>query len=378
MADKAKFAYGSLANLDNAVAAGRIDEFDLLCLVDDGIARIGWLDRNKQPVLVDTEPRVIAVDSLPETGEAGVIYIVGEIVYIYAGGKFVAISESTDLTALKEHVSVFEEKVTTLEGQASVLEEKIVSLEEKDVAIEEQIADVNAELVSKANAEEVNVKIEQIASDIADATVAANAYADKKFNAAMNMCLHEQYEIVNTPKGTLVDYRDNEIRVMCPADTEWVKQSVGSTGNANMYYMGFKAYAPEGAVSFKEGDRGVIVDEMFTFDDDFAGIDEYGRKYSICWFALASYDESSDKWAYFGKNSSTDKYIGWTYIVEWYDSEGVIIASDNVRVNLSNEDCHFAFEPFYMSGITAEVKKYVDEQIENRIEEITEIPVVEF
>lgn len=350
MADKAKFAYGSLANLDAAISAGKIDEFDLLCLVDNGVARIGWLDRNKQPVLVDTEPRVVSVDVLPEVGEPGIIYIVGEIVYIYAGGKFVAISESTDLTALKEHVEVFEEKVT--------------SLEEKTVALEDEMA-------TKANAEEVNAKIEQAKSDV---VATANAYTDEKIDGELDKYVPKRYEITNTPKGTLVDYRDNEIRVMCPVDTQWVKQSVGATGNANMYYMGFKAYAPEGAVSFKEGDQGVIIDEMFDFSGDFAGTDELGRNYSICWFALASYDETSDTWTYFGKNSSVDKYIGWTYIVEWYDADGIIIASDNVKVNLSNEECHYAFEPFYM----ANVKKAMQEYTDAKIEEIAEIPVVEF
>jgi hypothetical protein len=166
---------------------------------------------------------------------------------------------------------------------------------------------------------------------------------------------HVKYEIVSTPAGTLVDYRDKEIRVMVPAETKWVKQNVGSTGNENMYYMGFKAYAPEDAVSFKEGDRGVIVDEMFTFDNDFAGIDVYGRKYSICWLALASYDADSDTWTYFGKNSSINKYVGWTYVVEWYDANGVVIGSDSIRINLSNENCHNNIEPFYMANFVKEV-----------------------
>ena len=60
-----------------------------------------------------------------------------------------------------------------------------------------------------------------------------------------------KYEITSVPVGTLVDYRDKEIRIMAPADTVWKKQNVGSTGNANMYYVPFKAYAPEGAVGFK-------------------------------------------------------------------------------------------------------------------------------
>ena len=356
MADKAKFAYGSLKNLEAAIAANKIDEFDLLCLLDDGVARIGWLDKNKQPVIVDTEPKVIAVDALPETGETGVIYIVGEIVYIYAGGKFIAISESTDLAALKEHVSVFEEKVVNLE---------------------EQVTSLETEIITKANAEEVDAKIAKIESDIADVVVTANAYADDKFNAVMDVCLHERYEVTHKPEGTLVDYREGkEIRVMCPADTVWAKQNVGSTGNPNMYYMGFKAYAPDGAVSFKEDSQEFIADQtMYYFEDnDFAGIDKYGRKYSIVWLALASYDEASDAWSYFGKKSTVEKYIGWYYSVEWYDANGVVIASDRIRINLSNEDCHLAIEPFYMANVTAEVKKYVDEQIE----EISEIPVIEF
>ena len=136
-----------------------------------------------------------------------------------------------------------------------------------------------------------------------------------------------KYEIVSKPEGTLVDYRDKEIRVMVPANHKWEKQSVGPTGNSNMYYMGFRAYAPSNAVSFKEGDRGVVIDEMFDFNGGFAGTDEFGRKYSICWLALASYDADSDTWTYFGKNSTVNKYVGWTYCVEWYDADGNVISS---------------------------------------------------
>ena len=167
-----------------------------------------------------------------------------------------------------------------------------------------------------------------------------------------------KYEISSKPEGTIVDYRDKEIRVMCPADTKWVKQNVGAGGNGNMYYMGFKAYAPEGAVSFKEGDRGVIEDEIFTFDDAFAGVDEFGRKYSICWLALASYDSDTDSWTYFGNNSSAKKYVGWTYCVEWYDANGIMIGSDSVRINLTNEACHNILEPYYITNM-AMVKEVV-------------------
>ena len=157
-----------------------------------------------------------------------------------------------------------------------------------------------------------------------------------------------KYEIGSLPEGAIVDYRDKEIRVFCPADsTVWKKQSVGANGSANMYYMGFKAYAPAGATHFKEGDRGVIVDELFDFKGDFAGTDSFGRNYSICWLALASYDEVNDKWTYYGATSNNDKYIGWTYIVEWYDKNGKLIDTDKVRINLSNENCHLTLAPYY-------------------------------
>lgn len=158
-----------------------------------------------------------------------------------------------------------------------------------------------------------------------------------------------KYDISGTPNGTLVNYGEKEIRIMCPVDAKFAKQTVGANGNANMYYMTFKAYAPDGAVSFKEGDRGVIIDEMHTFDSSAAGVDEFGRKYSVCWLALASYDESTDTWTYFGKNSSESKYIGWDYVVEWYGENGKI-GCDAIRINLSNEDCHNSIKPYYMAS----------------------------
>lgn len=160
-----------------------------------------------------------------------------------------------------------------------------------------------------------------------------------------------KYDISDTPIGTLVDYRDHEVRIMCPTDAEFKKQEVGTNGNANMYYMTFKAYAPNDAVSFKEGDRGVIIDEMHTFDGPASGIDEFGRKYSVCWLALAMYDSTTDTWTYFGKNSTESKYIGWDYVVEWFDKNGVKIGFDSIRINLSNEDCHYVSKPYYMNEV---------------------------
>jgi len=153
-----------------------------------------------------------------------------------------------------------------------------------------------------------------------------------------------EYEIFDKMANTIVDYRDKEIRVLFPADTDWELRPSGENSQPDMYYMGFKAYAPENAVSFKEDLAEVISDQtMYQFEDnDFAGIDEIGRKYSVVWLPVAKYDSVADSWLYYGSMSSSSKCIGWYYNVEWYDADGIKIDADLIRINLTNEACHLA------------------------------------
>ena len=290
MANKTKFGFGSSADLEPAIKAGKLNARDIV-LLDENTdnPKIGWIKKNGEAVIVETD-----------------------------------------------------------------------------------LSGIEAEIATKADAAEVDNKINE-ASQNTVATI--KAYTDGKIEAAVNEHLLKKYEITHTPEGTLVDMREKEIRVMCPVGTQFVKQNVGPTGSANYYYMAFKAYAPEGAVSFKEGDRGVIVDKMYTFDDDFAGVDQYGRSYSICWLALASYDENSNTWTYFGSKSTNGKYVGWDYVIEWYDAKGVVIASDCIRINLSNENCHSSIEPYYI----AEVMKEVDTKINTKFAEVeSAYEIIEF
>lgn len=157
-----------------------------------------------------------------------------------------------------------------------------------------------------------------------------------------------KYEIADTPSGTLVDYRDDEIRVMCPSNAVFTKQAVGSGGDANNYYMTFKTYVPnDNVVGYIEhlGDK-VDAEILTNFSTD-----KYGRRYQPSWLSLAKYDETTDTWTYYGKNSTASKYIGWDYQIDWYDANGVMVASDSIRINLSNEACHHTIEPYYMSKV---------------------------
>ena len=314
---KSRHAFGSEANVDAAIDQGLVDAYDILFLKE---GKIGWIDGEGKKVILEDKQQIVRVEELPvQNGDMGVVYVYNDDAYIWSDveHKCVPLCEPTDLTNLQ------------------------------------------AEVEKKANADVVDEKFEQVEQAVEQVEQAFDGYLAKK------------YEITNVPSGTLVDYRDKEIRVMCPANAVFVKQNVGATGSANMYYMAFKAYAPEGAVSFKEGDRGVIIDEMYTFVGDFAGTDALGRNYSICWLALASYNESANEWTYYGKNSSVDKYIGWDYVVEWYDANGVVMSYDHIRINLSNEDCHSLIEPYYVSDTIEKAvdaaKKYADEKINDAV-----------
>lgn len=172
-----------------------------------------------------------------------------------------------------------------------------------------------------------------------------------------------EYEVAYKPEGTLVDMREEEIRIMIPADTGFELQNSGAGADPNSYYIGFKAYAPDGAVSFKEDISETITDDtMYYFEDnEFAGIDENGRKYSIIWLPVAKFD--GETWTYHGANSSVEKYIGWYYSVEWYDENGKVIDADTIRINLSNEICHSSIEPYYMGGIKEEIIAVIEESV---------------
>lgn len=161
-----------------------------------------------------------------------------------------------------------------------------------------------------------------------------------------------KYNISAIPEGTLVNYGEKEIRVMCPANAEFVKQAVGTGGDPNSYYMTFKTYVPNDNIAgYIEHLNGKVDSEILT---NFS-TDEYGRKYQPTWLALAKYDEASDTWTYYGKNSTVNKYIGYDYQIDWYDANGVMVASDCIRINLSNEDCHNEITPYYISALEAKI-----------------------
>lgn len=174
-----------------------------------------------------------------------------------------------------------------------------------------------------------------------------------------------KYEITDAPTGTLVNYRDDEIRIMCPADATYTKQSVGIGGDANTYYVTLKTYAPgNDAVGYREhlGNQSDV--EILTD----IKIDQYGRRYQSTWLGVAKFDETTGVWTYYGDRSSIDEMIGWSYRIDWYNNDEVKIYTDSIRINLSNEDCHNSAASASVHAVTTELKT-VKESV-TRMEEL--------
>ena len=247
---------------------------------------------------------------------------------------------ATDITA-NGTIDTFVELVEYVAkhgGEVSDMISGIASLEAKvgEETVETQIKNALKE-GNFASAD----KVESL-QDIVNG-IALSYLSEDKANAVFEQ---KKYEITGVPVGTLVDYREKEIRVMAPANAAWTKQSVGAGGNANYYYMTLNTYAPAKAVGYVEHIGGESDAEILTD----IKTDSYGRKYQPTWLSMASYDEATATWTYFGAKSTVDKYVGWDYQIDWYDADGVMIASDKIRINLSNEACHNEIAPSYMAG----------------------------
>lgn len=321
---RAKHAFGKSENLKNALDSGAIDSYDILFLDGDTDPKIGWVTKNGDAVVV------------PSVSE-----VKGQVAELETELSNKVSAEEVDA---KINTTVTE-KVETVVTEKVTKEVETVMTEKVDTVITEKVDTVVNEKVETLVTEKVTEKVETTMVEVLAKT--------------------DRYEILDVPKGTLVDYNDKEIRICCPANSEWAKQAVGTGGDANSYYMTFRTYAPnDDAVGYIEhlGDQAdpEILTDIKT--------DENGRRYQPTWLSLAKYDEATDTWTYRGANSTKEKYIGWDYQIDWFDADGVMIASDSIRINLSNEDCHSEIAPYYVNSVVGEVGTKVEEKVEEIVE----------
>ena len=115
MAEKAKHAFGSSSNIEQALQNNAIDSFDILFLDGDtDNPKIGWVDKDGKSVIVNTQGVIyVEGEALPETGEKGKIYIFGKSGYFYDGTEFVNLCKPVDLAELETQVDELETQIGT-------------------------------------------------------------------------------------------------------------------------------------------------------------------------------------------------------------------------------------------------------------------------
>lgn len=315
------FGAGNYENILNAIAQKQISYPAWMYCRDQ--KKLGFVEKDGSFVLMkgDNKKQVAYVDTLPSVseGDTDVLYVVDTICYKFDGQAFIPLG--ADHTA----------ELKTLNDRLDVIGTKVDGLEKTDETLAGQIEALDAKI------------------DALEIPQECKCTPDNK------------YDITDVPVGTIIDYREDEIRIMCPKNTEFVKQAVGSGGDPNCNYFTFRTYVPsDDVVGYREHLGDQVDAETLT---DFS-IDEYGRRYQPTWLALARCD-ADGVWAYYGAKSTKEHYIGYDYQIDWYNADGVMIASDCVRINLSNEECHFTIEPFYANVDTLKAQiKALEEQVE--------------
>lgn len=116
MADKSRHAFGMLENIDNAIAAGSIDEYDILFVKDtNGNPYIGWIDKDGQKIILQDKVQIVRVDELPiADGDENVVYIFNNEGYVWdsVDGQCVPMAKSADLSALEAKIDSKVDAVT--------------------------------------------------------------------------------------------------------------------------------------------------------------------------------------------------------------------------------------------------------------------------
>lgn len=111
MAQKAKHAFGSETKVAEALAAGKINAYDILFLDEK---KVGWVNKSGEVVIAEGEEYVVHVTELPTTdGKNDVIYIYNNEGYIWNGTQCVPLAKSADLSALENQVTELGTQIAT-------------------------------------------------------------------------------------------------------------------------------------------------------------------------------------------------------------------------------------------------------------------------
>lgn len=168
MAERAKHAFGSLENIDQALANGTIDSYDILFVKDaNGKPYVGWVDKNGDKVVVSNDAELAELEAqlASKVGAEEIVELETELAS-KANAEEVAAELATKVSS--EEVDAKIETVVT---------EKVT---EKVETVVEQVETIVTEKVETVVNEKVDTQVETIVETKVDAAM------DEKVEGAVN------------------------------------------------------------------------------------------------------------------------------------------------------------------------------------------------
>lgn len=166
-----------------------------------------------------------------------------------------------------------------------------------------------------------------------------------------------KFEVISAVKGYLTDDSQNDLRVFIPKGSEYELQNVGTGGQANQFYMTVRAWSPRADVtSCRKGD-------YTKYDTQFAEMEkvyidvESGRPYVDFWLPIAYTEDNGVTWKEYADLSTGTKYIGFTWLVEWYVDEE-LVASGSKKITLVNDrEIFYNNKDWYIPALEAKLEE---------------------
>lgn len=127
---RSKHAFGSEANVDAALANGLIDAYDILFLKE---GKIGWIDKDGNKVILEDKKQIVVLETLPESGEEGILYVVNSIGYTWNGSEFKTIAETSSMDETVVDSKIEAAQSSTLEDAKAYTDQQIADAMSNEV-----------------------------------------------------------------------------------------------------------------------------------------------------------------------------------------------------------------------------------------------------
>lgn len=166
-----------------------------------------------------------------------------------------------------------------------------------------------------------------------------------------------KFEVIKAVEGFLTDESQNDFRIFIPKGSKYEMQNVGAGGNSNNYYITVRAYAPRADIN------GCRKGRYSNYENDFGAMEkisidiESGRPYVDFWFAIAYTNDNGITWTEYADLSTSTKYIGYDWLVEWYVDEKMVASASKKFTLVNNREIFYNNKDWYIPALEAQLEQ---------------------